>query len=98
MRGQGCGCTVSAVVGKSGLLLGLCVAVVVFLVVSACGAAEPGPPAGSTPVPGEAAVAGVEDASRPEAAILSGLTLDGEPISTEDFLGTPFVVKVFAEH
>ncbi|MCY4087842.1 MAG: hypothetical protein OXG37_13415 [Actinomycetia bacterium] len=39
-----------------------------------------------------------EDTSRPKAAILSGQTLDGEPISTADFLGTPIVVKVYAEH
>lgn len=92
----------SAVVGKGRLLLGLCAAVGLFLVVSACGAAEPGPRAGPTPVPGEGAAGeatgGVEDSGRPKAPILSGLTLDGEPISTEDFLGTPFVVKVFAEH
>ena len=39
-----------------------------------------------------------EDTSRPKAPILSGQTLDGEPVSLEDFLGTPVVVKVFAEH
>ena len=88
------GCTLLAVVGKGGILLGLCVAVGALLVVSACGGAETGPP----PASGKEATAGSEDASRPEAAILSGLTLDGEPVSTEDFLGTPFVVKVFAEH
>ncbi|MCY4085484.1 MAG: hypothetical protein OXG37_01005 [Actinomycetia bacterium] len=44
------------------------------------------------------ATAAVEDTSRPKAAILSGVTLDGVPISTADFLGTPFVVKVYAEH
>ena len=168
------GCTVSAVVGKGWLFLGLRAAVgavVMVLVVSACGAEDPEPPAvapgpeapavekpmtadpvsseesgegsdsGSAsstaaetgeaapapspdatpaepPAETEAAVSqedtqpsGVEsqeapseapareeDTSRPKAAILSGVTLDGVPISTADFLGTPFVVKVYAEH
>ena len=169
-RGEGWGCTVSAIVGKGWLFLGLG-AVVMVLVVSACGAENPEPPAvapepeapavekpmtadpvsseesgegsdsGSAsstasetgeaapapspdttpaepPAETEAAVSqedtqpsGVEsqeapseapareeDTSRPKAAILSGVTLDGVPISTADFLGTPFVVKVYAEH
>ena len=108
-----CG-SLGAVLGRGRLLLGFCAAVAVFLVVSACGAADPGPlgeappasgsstPPGPTPALGEEApsgvAAGVEDASRPKAPILSGFTLGGEPISTGDFLGRPFVVKVFAEH
>ncbi|MFQ5427204.1 MAG: hypothetical protein ACE5EV_08990 [Gaiellales bacterium] len=39
----------------------------------------------------------VEDTSRPEAPVIGGETLDGAPISLEDFKGTPVVVKVFAE-
>lgn len=100
--------------GRGLLLLGFCVAVAGSLVVSACGAAESGPPAQappasvsqappeSPPAPGEeaggGATAGVEDPGRPEVPVLSGFTLDGAPISTGDFLGAPFVVKVFAEY
>ena len=98
-----------SVVGKGWLPLSVCVAVVVLLVVSACGGGEPSPPAGAPPASGSSSpalgeeapsgvAAGVEDASRPKAPILSGFTLGGEPISTGDFLGRPFVVKVFAEH
>ena len=98
-----------SVVGKGWLPLSVCVAVVVLLVVSACGGGEPSPPAGapsasgsSSPALGRESPSGaaeaVDDPGWPEAAILSGFTLDGEPISTEQFLGMPFVVKVFAEH
>lgn len=39
-----------------------------------------------------------EDTSRPLAPVIAGTTLDGEPISIEDFKGRPVMVKVFAEH
>lgn len=66
------------------------------------GIGTPSPaPAESEPTPagGDAGPAArEEDTSRPKAPIISGQTLAGEAISIEDFLGTPVVVKVFAEH
>ncbi|MGI9657691.1 MAG: TlpA family protein disulfide reductase [Gaiellaceae bacterium] len=53
--------------------------------------AEPAPPA-SEDEPRE------EDTSRPEAPVITGSDLDGNPLSIEDFKGTPVIVKVFAEH
>ena len=47
--------------------------------------------------PGEAP-AREEDTSRPEAPIITGNDLDGNPLSIADFKGKPVVVKVFAEH
>ena len=62
------GCTVSAVVGKGRLLLGLRAVVgvaVVFLAVSACGSAESEPPAQAPPAPASQAPPGAPTA--PEA-------------------------------
>ena len=39
-----------------------------------------------------------EDVRRPVAPIISGTDLDGNPLSLEDFKGTPVVVKVYAKH
>jgi hypothetical protein len=55
-------------------------------------AADPAEPAADPGAPRE------EDTSRPVAPVLVGSTLDGEPLSLEDFKGRPIMVKVFAEH
>ena len=39
-----------------------------------------------------------EDVRRPVAPIISGTDLDGNPLSLEDFKGTPVIVKVYAKH
>lgn len=39
-----------------------------------------------------------EDTSRPVAPVIAGTDLEGNPLSLEDFKGTPVVVKVYAEH
>ena len=39
-----------------------------------------------------------EDTSRPVAPVIGGNDLDGNPLSIEDFKGTPVLVKVYAEH
>ena len=55
-------------------------------------AADPAEPAADPAAPRE------EDTSRPVAPVLVGTTLDGEPLSLEDFKGRPIIVKVFADH
>ena len=57
-------------------------------------------PAEAEPAPAEPgeAPAREEDTSRPEAPIITGNDLDGNPLSIADFKGKPVVVKVFAEH
>jgi hypothetical protein len=55
-------------------------------------AADPAEPAADPGAPRE------EDTSRPVAPVLVGTTLDGEPLSLEDFKGRPIIVKVFADH
>ncbi len=57
------------------------------------------PPAEAAPAEAPAeAPAREEDTSRPLAPVITGTDLDGEPLSIEDFKGTPVVVKVYAEH
>ena len=57
-------------------------------------------PAGAVPEPAEPgdAPARGEDTGRPEAPVINGSDLDGNPLSIEDFKGKPVIVKVFAEH
>jgi hypothetical protein len=55
-------------------------------------ATDPAEPAADPGAPRE------EDTSRPVAPVLVGTTLDGEPLSLEDFKGRPIIVKVFADH
>ncbi len=65
-------------------------------------AAEPAEPAADPADPAEPAADPAapreEDTSRPVAPVLVGTTLDGEPLSLEDFKGRPIIVKVFADH
>jgi hypothetical protein len=69
---------------------GLAIAVAVA-VLAACGGSSDGgmePPAAAPATP--------EDAGRQRAPAIMGISLDGEPISLEDFRGEPVLVNVWS--
>jgi thiol-disulfide isomerase/thioredoxin len=73
-------------------LLGVCA----LLLVSGCGAGSPSGESGTSFVAGDGSIVLLDPAERVPAPILTGVTLAGEDLSSEDFAGDVVVVNVWA--
>lgn len=66
------------------------------LILTGCAASDEGDPGGTTGfVGGDGTVTIIAAEDRADAPVLEGETLEGEPLSTADFAGTPLIVNVW---
>ena len=73
-------------------LLGVCA----LLLATGCGAGSPSGESGTSFVAGDGSIVLLDPAERPAAPILTGRTLAGEALSSEEFAGDVVVVNVWA--